>query len=75
MKTTFIEDPKPEVKPFPGLYRHNKDQVLVLATDNATGTVLNSGNTKYEVGWVSDAWINISNINYWTKVTGSVKFE
>lgn len=55
IKVTFGEKPQQESKPFPKLMKGMLSGVIVLFTNEKTGTVI-KGNEDFYEGWCDDTW-------------------
>ena len=76
MKSKLIEE-KTQDKPldYPVLMQSKTNGQIVLFTEEKKGTVLNSGNSGYDVGCHSESWESANNKDTWQRYTGSVNLS
>jgi hypothetical protein len=73
MKATIIE-PKKETLTFPCLKVSRARRMVVLFSEMHAGTVLQVGNTRYEIGYHSSVWDSAES-DTWEPFTGKIELE
>lgn len=74
MTSKFTKVPQTEQPTFPGLYQH-KTGFIVLATNEYTGTVINTASVKvWELGEWHSNWNSFKDKTQWTQVWGTIEF-